>query len=310
MAMAGLVYILTHILLPVFLIIGCGVGLQRRFHFDLSTLAKINIHFFVPAIMFSKLYAAPLSLPLLFWVTVFFILFILTLYGLSAGIGRLLGLHSERRLSFTHSVLFYNSGNYGIPVNHMVFKQDPYAMSIQIFISAFQNILVYLFGAFQLQAKNQSHRGRLLVFGLRMPSLYALGLAVALNGLGIGIPSWLKDAVDMVANGYIAVALLTLGAQIAPMHFRLQDVDVFLSVFFRLMIAPAIACGLIVLLQLDGVLARALLISSAMPTSVSHALIAQEYEHQPALAARVVLFSTVTSAITLTLVIYLSDVIF
>ena len=47
-----------------------------------------------------------------------------------------------------------------------------------------------------------------------------------------------------------------------------------------------------------GMTAQALLIASAMPTSVNSAVIAEEYKNYPDFAAQVVLFSTIISAFT------------
>ena len=51
-------------------------------------------------------------------------------------------------------------------------------------------------------------------------------------------------------------------------------------------------------------------IASAMPTSVNSAVIAEEYKNYPEFAAQVVLFSTIISAFTVSLVIYLAGILF
>ena len=55
---------------------------------------------------------------------------------------------------------------------------------------------------------------------------------------------------------------------------------------------------------------QALFIDSAMPTSVNSAVIAQEYNNHPNFAAQIVLFSTMISAITVSIVIYFSRILF
>ena len=59
--MNAFITIMLDIILPVFVLIGIGAALQRKFSLDLYTLAKINIYFLVPGIIFVKLYEAKLS---------------------------------------------------------------------------------------------------------------------------------------------------------------------------------------------------------------------------------------------------------
>ena len=61
---------------------------------------------------------------------------------------------------------------------------------------------------------------------------------------------------------------------------------------------------------IDGVVGQTLFIASAMPTSVNSSVIAQEYDNYPELAAELVFLSTLFSAITVVIVIYLSHMIF
>ncbi len=67
---------------------------------------------------------------------------------------------------------------------------------------------------------------------------------------------------------------------------------------------------IITVFRLEGVMAQALFIASAMPTSVNSAVIAEEYKSHPDFAAQTVLFSTVASMLTVTVIIYLSRVLF
>ncbi len=47
-----------------------------------------------------------------------------------------------------------------------------------------------------------------------------------------------------------------------------------------------------------------------MPTSVNSSVIAQEYDNHPELAAELVFLSTLLSAITVVIVIYMSKILF
>ena len=63
-------------------------------------------------------------------------------------------------------------------------------------------------------------------------------------------------------------------------------------------------------MNIEGVIGQALFIASAMPASVNSSVIAQEYNNYPELAAQMVFLSTLFSTLTVTVVIYLSKILF
>lgn len=73
---------------------------------------------------------------------------------------------------------------------------------------------------------------------------------------------------------------------------------------------PLLALAMIYLLNMDGIVAQSLFIASSFPTSRNTSTIAMEYQIEPELHAQIVLFSTLFSIITVTVVIYLSYILF
>lgn len=73
---------------------------------------------------------------------------------------------------------------------------------------------------------------------------------------------------------------------------------------------PLLAIAMIYLLNIDGIVAQSLFIASSFPTSRNTSTIAMEYQIEPELHAQIVLFSTLFSIITVTVVIYLSYILF
>src|SRR5699024_3852736 len=123
--MSEMVYILQSVLLPIFIMIALGFILQKKFTLDLKTLAKLNIYVFVSGFIFVKFYKTNFGVRLLLSIIVFFIIYIIFLYI----VGKVLTLVNKRgkgeATTPTNSVLFFNSGNDGGPVNDLVFKGDP-----------------------------------------------------------------------------------------------------------------------------------------------------------------------------------------
>lgn len=307
--MTELLFILRDIILPIFVVMSIGFLLKRMFDLDISTLAKLNIYFVVPGFIFVKLYSTEFSAKLFFMVLLFFIVYVAILYTLSSFIGHLMKMDKRKKITFSNSTIFFNSGNYGVPVNDLVFKSDPFAMSIQVIMMTLQNIFLFSYGIFSLQSVNIGKLRALLGY-FKMPVLYAMTAGIILNIWQIPIPHMIWVPANYIANAMIAIALLTLGAQVAQIKFTSGLFSVYTSLIIRLVMGPIIAFFIILLFGLEGITAQALLIASAMPTSVNSAVIAQEYQNHPHFAAQIVLFSTMFSAITVSIVIYMARLLF
>lgn len=307
--MTELFVIAKDIILPIFILLMIGFIIQRKFSLDVQTLARLNIYFLVPGFIFVRLYETTFNFSIFFQIFSFFVMFVIVLFVVAHIVGRILGLDQKRKTVFTNSIVFYNSGNYGVPVNDLVFKSDPFAMSIQVIVFTMQNIFLFSYGIFSLRQADIG-KVRALLGYFKMPVLYAMLAGILLNIFSVPIPEFIWVPANYIADAMVAIALLTLGAQVAQLKIAKQLTSVYVSVTIRLLIAPFIALGIIYVFGLSGILAQALFISAAMPTSVNSAVIAQEYNNHPQLAAQIVLFSTLMSTFTVTLIIYLSRILF
>jgi len=307
--MLELINILKDILLPIFIIMGIGFFLQKKFQLNLDTLAKLNIYFLVPGFIFVKLYSVTLSGAIFLDIVLFFIIYIVLLFILSQSFSKLQKVNKAKRTTLSNGVVFFNSGNYGVPVNDLVFKSDPLAMSVQVIILTMQNIFTFTYGIFALQSLKTGKLNALLGY-FKMPILYAVVIAIILNYFNVSIPSFIWTSSNYIADAMIAIALIMLGAQVAQLKFKFELSTVYIHILLRLVLGPLIAFLIILVLGLDGMIAQAVFIASAMPTSVNSSVIAQEYNNYPDIAAQIVLLSTIFSAATVTGVIYLSKLLF
>lgn len=297
------------IILPIFVVMATGYVMQIKFQMNLQTLAKLNIYFLAPGFIFVQLYETEIAASLFGYVLLFFIVYCLLLYILGEGIGRALRLKKGKKTTFTNSLMFFNSANYGVPVNDLVFRGDPFAMSIQVIVLTLQNLFLFSYGIFSLQAAKIG-RWKAAAGYFKMPVLYAMLFSVMLNYANVSIPEFIWIPATYTADAMIAMALITLGAQVAQFQITTYLASIYWSIGSRLIIGPTVAFVIILILPVEGIMAQALFIASAMPTSVNSAVIAQEYNIHPEYASQVVLFSTLFSAVTVSTVIYLSGIFF
>jgi predicted permease len=306
---AEFIGILFRIILPVFLVIGSGYLIQKWLSFDIAGFTKILFYILIPCLIFSRLYKTDLPLLSLGKAFLFAATGIVVMGVISLGVCRARSYHRSMRSAFALSIMFCNSGNYGLPVIELVFDNNPVTTSLQILVLTAQNILTFTLGVF-LVARGRSSFRESLGHTLRFPSLYAIILALVCKVFRIPLwqPLWIP--IDMMASALVPVALLTLGMQLARIELTRGLYDVALSSFCRLILGPAVALLLLLLFGYRGLSAQALLISSGMPTAVNTALLAMEMENEPRFASQAVLISTLLSTLTVSLIIYGAERLF
>lgn len=297
-------HILTHNVIPLCIMIGLGVLMHRRFKLDIKTFSKLIFYLFTPVMIFKMLYESDLSATILLQIVVFIVFFLLVLYGITEGVLRLKKVESGMKSVMRNSVLFYNSANYAIPLNQLVFAGNPFTMSVQLIVMAFQSVLPHTYGVYAVNAHKNTWKEIMRTI-LGMPVIYAIPLAIVMKELRVTIPLSIYEPITYISNGYVALALLTLGVQLGEMKWQLEQLwNVAISNFLRLIAAPLIGFGIVVVMGLEGLMAQALVLSCAVPTSLSSVLLSVEFDNEPEFAGQAVFSSTVLSIITVTLVIY------
>ena len=77
----------------------------------------------------------------------------------------------------------------------------------------------YTYGLYNLISSTKSGLSILKDF-FKMPIIYALIAGVLLNVLNVEIPQVFRIPLDHVTEGFIAIALITLGAQLSQIEVR------------------------------------------------------------------------------------------
>lgn len=313
-------FILTNNLIPIFALIIIGVLIDKKFHLDISTLTKINLYIYVPAFVFANVYTTEMPLDMLKALAVV-ILILLINWTVGYVIGKIRGMDRSLASAFTNSLMFYNSGNFGIPLITLVFSggkflingETPYldfALTVQVIVLIIQNMTTNTIGVFNASHASCNFAGALKK-ALKMPALYFIVAAFLLKLIPYDFtqfPLW--PAFNYAKNGLVSIALLSLGVQLSKTKLQLKNLDVCISVLCRLIGGPVIALLLVLLFGIDGIMAQVLIISSGVPTAANTALIGVEFKNHPDFASQAVMISTILSSITLSGVIYLAGILF
>ncbi len=318
--MKAFIYILNNNIIPIFLLISLGFALNKKFRLDIKTLSKANFFIFVPIFVFTNIYATEIPAEMIkVFIFAVAVLILNTLIG--SLISAKIGYDTGKKFAFLNSIMFYNSGNVGLPLITLVFSGAPYiiggetpyldmAVTAQVTVLVLQNITTNTFGFFNA-GKASLHWKDSIKNIFSMPVIYAIPSALLLKLVPFDltqIPIW--RGLEFVRNGMISLALITLGVQLSRTKLHIRNKDAYIASLIRLLGGPVIAFILIKIIGFSGVIAQTLMISTSVPTAVNAALIAVEYDNHAEFSSQTVLISTILSAVTLPIVIYFARIIF
>jgi predicted permease len=264
--------ILLDILAPILILVALGAVMRRKFALDIVTLSKLNIYLFVPAFLFDVVSRSRLSWSAMGGVMMVTTLNVLMLGVVVWGVGRLLGASRKTLAAVALAVMFYNSGNYGIPLAALAFPgasgvagpapgpAERDGAAVQAFVVFAMNLLTFTVGlgiaawarpaiaagtssGTVAAAAGESRRGIIATY-FRLPMFPAvvaalLGRAWVGSGPGRELPVAIAKPAEYLALGLIPLALVTLGAQLADNPRRPRWRPLSMVLFLRLVYGPA-----------------------------------------------------------------------
>ena len=295
--------LLFSVIMPVFVIIGIGVLVDRTLKVDLPTLARLNFWVFVPSLLFLKVLDAQLDGNQIAWITFYAISHAAVLFT----IAWLITLHprlNDHRVIIRMGAVLFNCGNYGIPFVTLAFHGEAGTVAIAalaVMIMA-QNLLSYTLGVCLLESESSSPK-RLLKGLFRIPVLYAIVFALLLRALDLNLLDQLRAPLQYLSQGLIPVALITLGVQLSRSQPGQAKLTVSVITVIRLLISPMVATVLVFLFGFERNLALVLIAISGLPMAVNVFILCAHYERDEDLASQAVFWSTLLSALSLPLIL-------
>lgn len=297
MSLSTLITTFANNILPIILLGGAGFALGKLLHIEPRSLGRVVFYVFSPVLIFDLLIKNQLEFSEAASVIGFTTTIILSIGLITYILGRLLKVEQTALISILITTMFANTGNYGLPLVSFAFgdKALPYAGIY--FVTT--TLLFYSLGVFLASLGHMTLKQAAL--GLfKVPTLYAVLLALLVNALHIEIPLAINRAVELAAGGTIPVMLVLLGLQMTKVEFSNNLRALQLSVGLRLIAAPLLALLITALFGIHGVARQGAMTQASMPSMVSSTVLAEEYHLDSKLIAAVVFVSTLLSPLTLT----------
>ncbi len=142
---------------------------------------------------------------------------------------------------------------------------------------------------------------------LTNPGIIGTVIAIILFVTGIRLPGVLNESVKYLAGMNTPLAMIVMGAYLTRVDFKkaLRNGSIYAVTVLRLIIIPVVAVLIMHIFDVEPVIARSILISTACPTAAVSALLATKYNLDSVYAAETVSVSTVISIVTIPLILLL-----
>lgn len=284
-------------ILPILLLGGAGFALGKVLHIDARSLGRVVFYVFSPVLIFDLLLKNHLDLNEAIGIVLLTICVVGTMGLLTFFLGTLFKLERPALIAILITTMFANTGNYGLPLVSFAFGEQALSYAGIYFVTT--TFLFYTVGVLIASLGHMNFREALL--GLfKIPTMYAVILAVIINALHIQIPGPVDRAVGLAAGGTIPLMLILLGVELARVQLSGNLRAMQLSVTLRLVIAPLVALILTGLFGIQGAAHQGSVTEASMPSMVSSTVLATEYQLDSKLVTAIIFISTLLSPLTLT----------
>jgi predicted permease len=284
-------------ILPILLLSGAGFALGKLLHIDSRSLGRVVFYVFSPVLIFNLLIENRLQMSEAIGVIGLTLCTVLGMGLLTYLLGMFFKLERPALISILITTMFANTGNYGLPLVSFAFGEKALSYAGIYFVTT--TFLFYTLGVLIASLGHMNFKEAIL--GLfKIPTLYAVLLAIIINAVQISIPAPVGRAIELAAGGTIPLMLILLGVELTRVQLSGNLRAMQLSVVLRLLVAPILALALTGLFSIQGFARQGSVTEASMPSMVSATVLATEYQLDSKLVTAVIFISTLLSPLTLT----------
>jgi predicted permease len=297
-----LISIFVNVVAPVFAVVLTGYLIGPRLGLEVRTLSRVSYYVFMPAFVFHIISEAEVQAVVLGQMTIYISTVYIALALLGFAVAKGLKRPPEIIGMYVLIAVFSNSGNFGLSMVAFRFGEAALVPATIYFI-----ILTVIGFAIGVAAASWARGGAIgaITSVFKTPSLLAVVPAALFGTTNFEVPLFFSRITGLLADAMIPVMLVTLGVQLAEVGKPRVNLDVVMASAVRLLGGPILAAILAITFGLTGLARSTGILQASMPAAVLTVIIALEYDLVPGLVTTTVLFSTLVSLVTLTIVLTL-----
>lgn len=290
-------HLIAQAIIPVMLFIGAGFILRRRLTLDLRPISRVALYVFSPALVFGSLISPQLSGHDMFGIIVFATVMVIVSLAISRVTGWMVHARRQEQAGLDLAAVFSNSANLGLPL--VAFGLGGASLHAAVIFVLTQIVAVNTIGAYLAGRGGIDPRAAFRRMA-RLPSLWAMGIAVIVGGVHLTMPSSLLTAAQFGGQAYAPTVLVVLGGTLADwQQGDLKRPLAWVGAGLRLLVMPVIALMVVTALSLSPHTAHALVLQIAMPVAVNALILAQEFDAVPGQVSQSIALSTLGGILTI-----------
>ncbi len=178
------------------------------------------------------------------------------------------------------------------------------AIAFAVLVPPLNVINILVLATYASRAKTSLH----LILGamLRNPLLWGIFMGIFIKLSGIELPDTIFTTLDLLGSAALGVSLLALGAGLSWKAMKKSGKEVILAVIMRLIVTPAIASLLAIMLGVEGIQFVIVVVAASVPTAVNGYILARTMGGDAELYAATSTAQVITSFITLPVITFLA----
>lgn len=291
-----------NIIVPIFIIIGCGWVLGRYFDVEQAPLTTSSLYLFAPALVLSALLKHPINSNHALSVFLFMIAYMAAMLLLATLTCRIAAIDESSKPALTLTTAMMNIGNFGLPLSYFAFGEQGTPIAVLVFV-LFNLPLGSL--AIVIAQGKKAKLSTAIINSCKIPIFHAVVIAFIFNVFHIELPLFLLRPLDLIGQVAVPLMLVILGIQISRTQWVLPLRFMTAACTLRLVIAPVVAWVICHLLHIDGLYRDILILQTSTPSAVLPLLYALRFNTRPDLVASTIMVTTILSAASLTVLLYL-----
>ena len=296
----GIFLVFLNVVTPVFILVVIGYFVGPRLNIEARSLSRTAYFVFIPAFVFNIISEAKIDSELALQMLSFILVAQIAVALLGFLVGKALRQSREITAAFVLIATFGNVGNFGLPLIVFRLGESARTYATVYFVATIFISFVICVGV----ASWARSGGVTAVFSVfKTPALIALIPALVFNITDVEVPIFLSRLSGLLGQAMIPVMLITLGVQMGEIPKIKINFNVFAASTVRLIGGPVLALLIVPYFGLEGLERSTGTLQAAMPAAVLASIIALEYKLLPEFVTTTVLFSTLYSILTLTVIL-------
>lgn len=199
---------------------------------------------------------------------------------------------------YKYAIAFANFGYMGTAVVLSIFGEE--MLYYYLLFTTPMNLIAYTWGMTQLIPGNKGFKSTLVRITNPTTIAVLLGAVIGLLNLNAYIPSFVSGALSSLGNCMGPVSMVLTGYVIGMYNIKksLSNVKIYIVSALRLLLFPALYCGLLMLLGANDRLLIIALIAYAMPLGLNTVVFPAAYGADTSVGASMALISNALCIIT------------